>query len=821
MTILCILESPGKISKISQILGKNYICKASKGHFRNLHEKNMSIDFDNNFEPIYVITKPDVVKNLKSSMNNIDMVYIASDMDMEGEQIAQSVYDVLRPKKYKRLRFNAITKDAIMDSIKNAGKIDKNLVGAQKARRVLDRIYGYQISDILRNQIGKGVTGGRVQSIAAKIVIDKENEIKNFMDKNSDSSYFKVNGCFSKMKATLYESIDKKAYNIKTEYKGKIAHLLLADSDTPNSQVIAFMKKCLKSEFLVHVIFDKISSRSPSPPFTTSTLQQEANRKFGMLVDTTMKIAQKLYEGGYITYMRTDSVEISKEGHEEIKKVIEKEYGKEYYQKNVYKNKAVNAQNAHEAIRPTHPDVLSLENEMDDNQQIKLYKLIWQRTIASQMKPAQIKITNIQISISKYLEEKSDLFYYFLSQIENIIFPGFMKVYIESVDDTNDTDNEITKNIGVNVNLAMDEKLIMEQVIAKQEYLKPPPRYSQASLVKKMEELGIGRPSTTVTIIKTIMDREYVETKNVPGIKKDITTYTIKSKNKKHIMEIFEDDGTILLGKEANKLVPTNLGVTVNDFLIENFLEMMDYKFTAKMEEELDSIADGNKIWYKVVQKYYDKLHPIVEKLSQKKSIIKSSEKLLGEDDGNEIIATKTKFGPVARKKIGTEVFYAEIEKPLTLENIRLQDAIKLFEYPKILGQHEGTNVLLKKGKFGIYISYDNTNYAIGENTSDISKINLKKAIKIIQTKNLNNLAEFNIAEKKIRAIVINGKFGPYVQIIKGKTKSNYPIPKNLDPKKLTKENILEIISNKNKLYTGSKKNNNSKNNTKSNSRNK
>ena len=349
MTILFIVESPGKIKKISQILGKNYIVKASVGHIRDLDPNKMSVDIDNYFEPIYIIMKHDVVKNLKNAMKNVDMVYLAADSDREGEQIAQSLYDVLKPKKYKRLRFNAITKTAITDAIKNADKIDKNLVDAQKARRVLDRLYGYLISPILQKQLGGKLSAGRVQSVAAKIVIDKENEIENFIDKNSDSSFFKVNGLFSGIKATLYESSNKKSYLLEKPFKGKIAQLSIVDDneDEPNLNVIIFMKKCLKSEFMIHAVFDKIANKSPTPPFTTSTLQQEANRKFGMSVDLTMKIAQKLYEEGYITYMRTDSVEISQDGHKEIKKVIEKEYGEEYYQKNVYKNKSVSAQMAH------------------------------------------------------------------------------------------------------------------------------------------------------------------------------------------------------------------------------------------------------------------------------------------------------------------------------------------------------------------------------------------------------------------------------------------------------------------------------------------
>ena len=831
MTILFIVESPGKIKKISQILGKNYIVKASVGHIRDLDPNKMSIDIDNYFEPIYIIMKHDVVKNLKNAMKNVDMVYLAADSDREGEQIAQSLYDVLKPKKYKRLRFNAITKTAITDAIKNADKIDKNLVDAQKARRVLDRLYGYLISPILQKQLGGKLSAGRVQSVAAKIVIDKENEIENFIDKNSDSSFFKVNGLFSGIKATLYESSNKKSYLLEKPFKGKIAQLSIVDEneDEPNLNVIIFMKKCLKSEFMIHAVFDKIANKSPTPPFTTSTLQQEANRKFGMSVDLTMKIAQKLYEEGYITYMRTDSVEISQDGHKEIKKVIEKEYGEEYYQKNVYKNKSVSAQMAHEAIRPTHPDILSLEKELDDKYQIKLYKLIWQRTIASQMKPAKINITTIQISISKFIKEKIEPFYYFQGQIEKIIFPGFMLVYMESIDDPEDNSMIMTLPKWTNFKgkiPSIGTKLFMEEIIAKQEYMKPPPRYSEASLVKKLEELGIGRPSTFVNTIKTIIMREYIKIDDVPGIKKEITVYTIKSnksnksKNKKSLMTIFEDKNTILLGKETKKIIPTNLGITVNNFLVENFTEMMDYKFTAKIEEELDAISNGSKVWQNVIKKFYAKLYPNVEKLSVNKGIFKSPERLIGIDnDGVEIYAINTKYGPKIKKMIGNKTIYGDIDKPLTIDTIKIKDAIKIFKYPELLGKYKTNEVFLKKGKFGMFISCGNDNYSIGKELPN--DFNIKKAIEIIEKNNAKKIAEFNITnnKKKIRAIVLNGKYGPYVQVIEKNKKKNYPVPRNMNPKNITEKNIISIMSkkisnqkNNKKKYSGSKNNKNNKN---------
>lgn len=793
MTILFVCESAGKIQKISSILGKGYKVKASYGHFRDLDRKSMSIDFEDNFKPQYVITNPKVVHDLKSSMSGIDTLYIASDGDLEGESIAQHLYDVLKPKNYKRIVFNAITKDAIMKGIKNAGEIDKNAVSAQKARRVLDRIFGYSISPLLSRQIGGSLSAGRVQSVATKLIIDKENEIINFIEKNSDSTYFRVSGVFSKLKSTLYQT----AKYISEAYDGKIANIQLTDDD-PYYLIKELLSNCLKSDFTVHVVFDKLATRNPAPPFETCTLQQEASRKFGFSVDMTMKVAQKLYEGGFITYMRTDSIEISKEGHDEIKKVIIDEYGSDYYQKNEYKNSSSSAQEAHEAIRPTHPELLTLEKEIQDPLQIKLYKLIWQRTIASQMKPAKINITTIQIDISKCLKSKP--LYYFQSSIEKIVFAGFMKVYIESLDDVDEDDDQAMKDFKGKVPI-VGQKLTMEKIIAKQEYKKPPPRYSEASLVKTLKKLGIGRPSTYVNTIKTIIDRDYVKIDNVPGIKKDIKVFTIESSKNK----ITEKSDQILLGKENKKIIPTSLGITVNDYLVENFPEMMDYKFTAKIETELDEIASGQKIWYKVVKNFYDRFNPIIQNLSTK-TIIKNDDKLLGSDsDGNEIFVTKTKYGPAVKKSVNDKFVYAKIEPPLKLETIKLQDAIKLFAYPKILGKHDKKEVMLCKGKFGFYLKFNDKNYP----TTD-ENIDLNSAIEIITEKNSNIIKEFDLIQnkKKVKATILKGQFGPYIQTINGKKRVNYPIPKNLSDekslKKLTNERVLEIMELKSKKYQNS-----------------
>lgn len=789
MKILFICESPGKISKISSILGKKYVVKASVGHFRDLDPNIMSIDFDNHFEPIYIITKTDVVKNLKSAMKKADLVYLATDLDREGEAISQHLLDVLKPKKYKRLIFNAITKEAILESIKKAGDINHHLVNAQKARRVIDRLCGYLISPLLQRHIGGKLSAGRVQSIAAKIVIDKENEINQFIDQNKDSTYFKVNGIFSELKFKLFQTKNKND----DPYVGKAAQIPLNDQPEPQANVRNFLNLCLKSQFTVYSINKKTKTKSPSPPFETATLQQEANRKFGMSVDTTMKTAQKLYEAGLITYMRTDSVEISPEGHDQIKKIIEEKYGEKYYQKNVYQNKSANAQEAHEAIRPIHLDVIDIEDEIGDENQIKLYKLIWQRTVASQMKPAKISVLTIQVNISQIVEKKSKPFYYFQSQIEKVIFPGFMVVYTESVDDPQEDDviNDYQGKIP-----KLEDQLIMEEIKAIQEYKKPPPRYSEASLVKKLKDMEIGRPSTYVNTIKTIMDRKYVEISNNKGIKKNISILSIKSKNEKPIMKIYENTDSILLGKENKKIIPTSLGINVNDFLVKHFSEIMDYQFTAKLEKDLDSISNGKKTWHKIVKKFYDTIIPIVNDL-QAGTSFKSNDILLGvDDDGNEIYKIKNKYGEAIKKGVNHKYQYISIIKPYTYDNITLIEAIELSKnaYPKILGKHQGKEIFLKTGKHGFYLSYDDKNYVVNDQDVD-----LKQAIKIISEKDSNCINEFVITKNKskIYAKVLKGQYGPYIHILNGKKRTKHPIPKKYDPLKLSQDDVLQIISSK------------------------
>lgn len=807
--ILVVVESPNKISKILSFLGSKYKVEASYGIFRDLDKNKMSINFDKNFEPQYIITKPDVVKKLKKAMQGVNMLYIASDLDYEGENIAQSIYDILKPKEYKRLIFNAITRDAILTAIKTAGKIDNRKVDAQKTRRVLDRLYGYLISPILQQKLGRGLSAGRVQSVASRIVIDKENEIKDFIEKNNNSSVYKTTGTFSTMRASLYKLSDKlgNSFTSKSKFVGSVCNLE-PDNNVSNKSVNTlpvnienFLNKCIMSDFYIHHVEKRNSSRSPSPPFTTSTLQQEANRKLGMSLETTMSVAQKLYEAGYITYMRTDSVEISPEGHRDIKIVIVDKYGKEYYNKNVYTTKSTSSQEAHEAIRPVHPELLTIKNEIEDPFQIRLYNLIWQRTIASQMANAILEITSIQISISEYITAKKNPLYYFQAINERIVFKGFMEIYVESQDDNNETCNNDTNNTDVKVG----QKLIMMNITCRQEYMRPPIRYTPASLVKKLEELGIGRPSTYVNTLKVIMDRNYVTIGDIVGTKKKSMEYKIQQETNNKKIKIQQTSNDIMIGADKKKLLPTNVGINVNTFLMNHFLEIMKYDFTATVEQQMDEVASGKRIWYDVIQEFYDKLKPMIDKAKTT-----TTSKILGYDnDNNEISVTIAKYGPVVKKKLisnnSTRVkyVYAKIKEPYTIETITLKQALELLQYPKLIGTYKDRDILLQKGEQNYYIIYDHNNYSIETTTID-----LDTAIKIIKLKEKKSLASYNIIDGKvsIHAVLLEGPYGIYIQATKNNKKENYPIPKNIQDKlingtNLSDKEILEIIKTKKKPY--------------------
>jgi len=777
MSILVVVESAGKTQTIKSYLGAGHTVMACAGIFQDLDTKELSVDINNNFEPIYVITNPKIVVSLKMAMKNADMLYIASDADREGEKIADSLKNVLKPKKYKRLIFRSIDKKAILDAVKNPVDIDYDMVNSQKGRRVLDKIVGWEVSRVLGHALGLKLSAGRVQSPTTKLIVEREEKIIEFLEKNKDSTFYKVHGIFSNLRCTLY-TLSK---HTSAQYSGKIAQIAIDDKD---KIITDLLNKCLKSVFTIHDVTCKNTTRNPAPPFETATLQQEAARKLKMSIKITMSTAQKLYEGGYITYMRTDSIEIPEDSMDKIKKVIVQEYGPEYYQRHVYKNKNASAQEAHSAILPVKPEIIDLDDHVDEQLQIKLYKLIWQRTIASQMQPAKIDVTTIQIDISEYANISQ--FYYFQSQFEKIIFQGFMKVYAESFDDVEKTD--VMDDYKGTVP-KLNDAVTMKEIIAKQEFLKPPPRFVESSLVNKMKELGMGRPATYVSIVNKILERKYVEVASVSGIKKKIKTFTVTSKNK----NIGKKESEILIGSDKNKLVPTELGKSVTVFLEEHFTKMMDYTFTAKMEKELDEIANGKKIWQDVVRNFYQYMNPIVIKLSQMKSLKPDGRSLGVDSSGTEIIASQNQKGNAYVKKlVDGKYVYANICAPLKLDTIDLKQAIKLFEYPKLLGKYEKDDVFLKKYEDKIYIAHGKKTYSILENAD----VDLQAAIAIIVEKKSNIIAEYSVLRGK--ATVLKGNYGsPYINFVAGKKRANYRIPYGMTVDKLTKENVIAIISAK------------------------
>jgi DNA topoisomerase I len=767
---LFVVESPGKITKISKILGEGYVVKASRGHFRDLDNKKMSIDIDNDFAPIYVITKPDVARELKRAMNKVDCLYIASDLDMEGEAIGQHIYDYLQPRSYKRVVFNAITRDAILKAIKVAGELDQHLVDAQKARRILDRLFGYMISPVLQRRLGGKLSAGRVQSVAAKIILDKEDEIISFVDENENASSFRVTADFQNVKCSLHTTTQKTS-----PYKS-----ILTALSKPNKNVKKILGQMRDAKYRVVSVKSKESIRNPSPPFETSTLQQEANRRMGLSVKTTMDLAQLLYNAGYITYMRTDSLSISKEGHKDLKSIIKELYGKSEYQYRQYETKSSGAQEAHEAIRPTDPSIQSLKKKLDNPVACRLYRLIWQRTVASQMKAATVDVCTIQIEPTEIIEYQ-DARIFFQSQIEKIIDPGFMAVYVEALDEE-EVKVENDKNLKPPEEGA---RIKMTEITAKEEYARAPPRYTEATMIKTLQKLGIGRPSTYVNTIKHIINRGYVELKDVKGVKKTISIFSVKADQE----EIECQEDTVYVGQEKKKLCPTPLGRTVTEYLAEHFVEMMNYQFTAKMESELDAIAKGEKRWTRVVGRYYARLKPVVDELM--KAPFERPERYIGKAEGIKYYALKTKYGPAVKKDIDPKPVYASITEPLTEETINLKEALKLFVYPKALGEYKGEMIELLKGKYGFYFKWNGNSYQ-----TDNGDITLEESIVKITEAAANNFGIFELSEggKKITVTALKGQYGNYLKVVTSTKKWNCPIPRGTDPKKLTKMGIKAIL---------------------------
>ena len=727
---LLIVESPAKAKTIEAILGKDFEVKSCYGHIRDLEKNDMGIDITNNFKPTYIIPseKVKVVNELKSLAKKADEVWLASDEDREGESISWHLAEVLKldPKTTKRIVFHEITKPAIEKAVQNPRIIDMNLVDAQQARRILDRIVGFELSPVLWRKIGQqgGLSAGRVQSVAVKLIAEKEREINNF----KATSSFKIEALLA---AT---DINDKTVTFKAE----------GNKYNEAEDAEEFLRTCIGANYTVKDIQVKPGKRTPAAPFTTSTLQQEASRKLGYGVSKTMLLAQRLYESGKITYMRTDSLNLGETAMNDIKLQINKTYGEKYLQVRKYKNKNESAQEAHEAIRPTYMQ----NSSVDDPELNRLYELIWKRTIASQMADAELEKTIAKINISTNNAELT-------ASGEVIKFDGFLKVYFESTDDDDDAENDESRL----PNLTVGQSLDFNQMTATEKFTKHSARYTEASLVKKLEELGIGRPSTYAPTISTIIKRNYVEKKDKEGVKRD---YRILKLKNDVIQKVTEQENT---GAEKSKLFPTDLGLVVTDFLNLHFEKVMDYSFTANIEEEFDEIAEGKMKWSTMVGDFYGPFHSGVE------HTLETAERAVGERSlgideatGKPIIARMGKYGPMVQ--IGApdddeKPRFAKLKSSQSIETISMNEALELFKLPLTLGEHEGLEVSVNIGRFGPYVKWGEQFISIpkGEEPSDLD---LKRAIEIIHAKKVEDAPIGYYDQKPITKG--KGRFGPFIK---------------------------------------------------------
>lgn len=753
---LVIVESPAKAKTIEKFLGKEYKVMSSFGHVRDLVDKGLGIDFDDNYKPLYEVSsdKKKIVSELNKVAKEADVVWLASDEDREGEAIAWHLFEVLKLKenKTKRIVFHEITKDAILNAIAHPRKIDKNLVDAQQARRVLDRIVGFELSPILWRKVRPSLSAGRVQSVAVRLIVEREREINNFVPEAS----YKVNA--------LFQGLDKngKTVELKTE---------LSQRFKTKEEAKFFLEQCKSAQFSVADIVKKPLKKSPAAPFTTSTLQQEASRKLGFSVSQTMRVAQQLYEAGKITYMRTDSVNLSDLALNTSKAEIINMAGEKYVKRRQFSTKTKGAQEAHEAIRPTYMNAHSVEGSAQEK---RLYELIWKRTIASQMADAELEKTSIYVHISGSK-------YQFIATGEVIVFDGFLKVYLESTDD--ETDNAEEQLLPT---MKAGEKLSTNSIIAKERFTQRPPRYTEASLVRKLEELGIGRPSTYAPTISTIQNRSYVEKGDRPAEQRKYNVLELKNGT---ISDKTEKENT---GAEKSKLFPTDIGLVVTDFLTEYFPNILDYNFTANVEKEFDHIAEGDIEWTKSIDQFYTGFHPVVED-TMKNSERQVGERILGVDPktGRQLSVKIGRYGPLAQ--IGTveeeeKPMFAPLRRDQSIENITLEEALELFKLPRQVGEYEGKVMTVAIGRFGPYIRHDSAFYSLPK-TDDPLDITTGRAIEIIEAKRLDEKNKIIHTFGDIH--VLNGRFGPYISY----NDANYKIPKNTDPTTLTKEKCEELIA--------------------------
>jgi len=754
---LVIVESPAKAKTIEGFLGKDYVVKSCFGHVMDLAKKGLGVDIEKNFLPQYVISpeKKKVVAELKKRAADAETIWLASDEDREGEAIAWHLVSALDldESRTKRIVFHEITKPAITEAIKNPRKIDKNLVDAQQARRVLDRLVGFELSPLLWKKIKPALSAGRVQSVAVRLIAEREEEIRNF----SAVSSYRVQADF------LLDDV-KQTSKVTAELNKRF---------NEKKEAIAFLEKCKTALFSVDEIETKPARKSPAPPFTTSTLQQEASRKLGFSVANTMRVAQQLYESGKITYMRTDSVNLSKMALGLAKEEITRLFGAEYVKTRQYTTRTKGAQEAHEAIRPTY---LVHRNIDGDNSQKRLYDLIWKRTIASQMSDAILEKTNVFIDISNTTEK-------FVAKGEVIKFDGFLKVYMESKDDDDDENQE-----GILPPLSSGDKMIAKEIQAQQKFTQHLPRYTEASLVKKLEELGIGRPSTYAPTISTIQKREYVIKEDREGITRHYSLIRLKGQS------ITEENKTENTGFEKAKLYPTDIGNLVNNFLMQYFINILDYNFTANVELEFDEIAEGKLVWNKMIHDFYYPFHAQIEETLETSQKV-SGEKILGKDpaSGENLSVRIGRYGPlvqIGNSESEAKPRFASLKKGQSIDTITLEEALDLFKLPRLLGDFEDSEVIVSTGRFGPYIRHKSIFSSLAK-TDDPMTVELERAIELILEKRKKEM------EKTIQEFpenpdikVLNGRYGAYISY----KKQNYKIPKSKDPKELTLKDCLIIV---------------------------
>ena len=721
---LVIVESPAKAKTIEKFLGKDFTVASSFGHIVDLPSKEMGVDTEGDFTPKYIVSKDkkDVVRKLKGLAKDAEMVWLASDEDREGEAIAWHLFEELNLKEAntKRIVFHEITKSAILKAIENPRKIDYNLVNAQQARRVLDRLVGYELSPVLWRKVKGGLSAGRVQSVSVRLIVEREREINNFIPEAS----FRVDAEFTTEEGKTFKAKLPKNLDTKTEAE-------------------QFLSQNLDARFKVADLSTKPAKKSPAPPFTTSTLQQEASRKLYFSVSKTMTMAQRLYEAGHITYMRTDSVNLSDEARNAAKSEILKAYGESFSKSRQFRGKTKGAQEAHEAIRPTNFAAHTVNADRDEQ---RLYELIWKRAIASQMSDAELERTNVKIEADKHNK-------FFTANGEVLKFEGFLKVYLEGHDE------EDEEQEGMLPALRMNETLENNYITATERFTRPPYRYTEASLVKKLEELGIGRPSTYAPTISTIQNRKYVEKGSVEGVERDYVQLTF-SKNK-----ISEKKLTETVGSDKGKLVPTDVGMVVNDFLVTHFSNILDYNFTAKVEQDFDEIAEGNEEWTKMMKDFYNDFHPQVEDVAENAER-EVGERILGKDpaSGKPVSVRLGKFGPMVQMgsvEDEEKPKFASLSPDQTLESVTFEQAMELFKLPKELGEYEGESVEVNNGRFGPYVRYGKKFVSL-EKGEDPLQVTMERALELIREKEKADAPIYEYKNLPVQKGV--GRFGPFLK---------------------------------------------------------